>query len=288
MDAYTTWSPSGAPRAVVQILHGMAEHIDRYDRMARALNAVGYAVAGRNHRGHGPEAEALGYFADRDGWDVLLRDAHAVSLDLKKRYPGAPFFLLGHSMGSFLAREYALRYGGELDGLILSGTGFYPKALCVSGWLLAKASPKKKPAAMVNQIAFSGNNKPFAPGRTGFEWFSRDEREVDKYVSDPLCGFCFTGGAFADFFGGLLALTDESRLQNMPRELPVYFMSGDHDPVGRMGEGVKKVAEQFQKAGMKDVTVKLYPGARHELFNEINRDEVTFDLAEWLSDRMRK
>ena len=288
MDAYTTWSPSGAPRAVVQILHGMAEHMGRYERMAKALNEKGFAVAGRNHRGHGPEAETLGFFADRDGWDVLLRDAHAVSLDLKKRYPGAPFFLLGHSMGSFLAREYALRWGKELDGLILSGTGFYDKPLCAAGLLLAKLSPKKKPANFVNSIAFAGNNKPFSPGRTGFEWLSRDEKEVDKYVADPLCGFCFTGGAFADFFGGLLALTDESRLQNMPKELPVYFMSGDRDPVGQMGEGVKKAAEQFQKARMKDVTVKLYPGARHELFNEINRDEVTADLVDWLSGRVRK
>lgn len=288
MDAYTTWSPSGAPRAVVQILHGMAEHMGRYERMAKALNEKGFAVAGRNHRGHGPEAETLGFFADRDGWDVLLRDAHAVSLDLKKRYPGAPFFLLGHSMGSFLAREYALRWGEELDGLILLATGFYGKPLCAAGRLLAKLSPKKKPANFVNSIAFAGNNKPFSPGRTGFEWLSRDEKEVDKYVADPLCGFCFTGGAFADFFGGLLALTDESRLQNMPKELPVYFMSGDRDPVGQMGEGVKKAAEQFQKAGMKDVTVKLYPGARHELFNEINRDEVTADLADWLSGRIRK
>lgn len=288
MDAYTTWSPSGAPRAVVQILHGMAEHMGRYERMAKALNEKGFAVAGRNHRGHGPEAEALGFFADRDGWDAILRDAQEVSLDLRKRYPGAPFFLLGHSMGSFLAREYALRWGEELDGLILSGTGFYGKPLCAAGRLLAKLSPEKKPANFVNGIAFAGNNKPFSPGRTGFEWLSRDEKEVDKYVSDPLCGFCFTGGAFADFFGGLLALTDESRLQNMPKALPVYFMSGDRDPVGQMSEGVKKVAEQFQKAGMKDVTVKLYPGARHELFNEFNRDEVTFDLADWLSGRIRK
>ena len=285
MDHYRIWSPSAQPRAVVQIVHGMAEHIERYDRMAKALNGAGYLVCGRNHRGHGPEARLLGYFADEKGWDAILNDAHEVSLDIKKQYPGAPFFLLGHSMGSFLAREYALRYGKELDGLILSGTGFYPKGLCASGRMMAKLAPQKKPARFVNGIAFAGNNKPFAPGRTGFEWLSRDEKEVDKYVADPLCGFCFTGGAFADFFGGLLALTDEGRLQAMPKDLPVYFMSGDHDPVGQMGEGVRRVAEQFKKAGMKDVAVKLYEGARHELFNEINREEVVGDLTAWLREK---
>ena len=282
MEAYKIWAPSQPPKAIIQIVHGMAEHIDRYERTAKALNEAGFLVCGRNHRGHGPEAKLLGYFADEQGWDAILNDAHEVSLDIKKQYPGVPFILLGHSMGSFLAREYALRYGRELDGLILSGTGFYPKALCASGRMLAKLAPKKKPANFVNNIAFAGNNKPFAPGRTGFEWLSRDEKEVDKYVADPLCGFCFTGSAFADFFGGLLALTDESRLSAMPKDLPVYFMSGDRDPVGQMGEGVRQVAEQFKKAGMLDITVKLYPDARHELFNELNRDEVTADLIQWL------
>ncbi|MBR3741939.1 MAG: lysophospholipase [Clostridia bacterium] len=286
MEVYRIWSPSAAPRAIVQIVHGMAEHIDRYDRMAKALNEAGFLVCGRNHRGHGPEAELLGYFADKDGWEVILKDAHDVSEDVKKQHPGVPFFLLGHSMGSFLAREYALRYGKELDGLILSGTGFYPKALCASGRIMAKLAPQKKPANFVNNIAFAGNNKPFAPGRTGFEWLSRDEKEVDKYVADPLCGFCFTGSAFADFFGGLLALTDESRLSSMPKDLPVYFMSGDKDPVGQMGTGVRQVAEQFKKAGMKDITVKLYPDARHELFNELNREEVSADLTLWLNEHV--
>ena len=288
MEAYRIWKPASAPKAIVQIVHGMAEHIDRYDRPARALNEAGYLVCGRNHRGHGPKAEKLGYFADEKGWDAILGDAHDVSLDIKKQYPGVPFILLGHSMGSFLAREYALRYGGELDGLILSGTGFYGKPLCAAGRLMAKMSPKKKPADFVNGIAFAGNNKPFAPGRTGFEWLSRDEKEVDKYVADPLCGFTFTGSAFADFFGGLLALTDENRLQAMPKDLPVYFMSGDHDPVGQMGKGVQQVAEQFRQAGMKNVSVKLYKDARHELFNEINRDEVLSDLIRWLDGAVKR
>ena len=287
MEKYRIWKPESTPKAIIQIVHGMAEYIDRYDRPAKALNAAGYLVCGRNHRGHGPDAKLLGYFADEKGWEVILNDAHEVSLDIKKQYPGVPFILLGHSMGSFLAREYAIRYGSELDGLILSGTGMYGRPLCRAGKLMASLSPKKKPANFVNNIAFAGNNKPFAPGRTGFEWLSRDEKEVDKYVADPLCGFTFTGKAFADFFGGLEALTYENDLKAMPKELPVYFMSGDHDPVGQMGEGVRQVADQFKRIGMQDVTVKLYKDARHELFNEFNRDEVTADLIGWLNKKIQ-
>ena len=284
---YQIWKPEGTPRAIIQLLHGMAEHIARYERLAKKLNEAGYLVIGHNHPGHGPRAGLLGYFYDENGWDYLLAKAHAISKTITKEYPDLPFFLLGHSMGSFAAREYALRWGKELDGLILSGTGFYDKPLCAAGKLLAKLSPKKKPANLVNQVAFAGNNKPFHPARTAFDWLSRDEKEVDRYIADPLCGFVFTGGAFADFFGGLLALTDETRLAALPKSLPVYLLSGDRDPVGQMGEGVKKVAAQYKKAGLSRVDCRLYPGARHELFNETNREEVFRDLIAWLDGQMK-
>ena len=283
---YRIWKPEGDPRAIVQILHGMAEHIDRYDQLAKALNQAGYLVVGHNHPGHGPSADQLGYFADEKGWDVLLDTARLVNREIRAMYPDMPFILLGHSMGSFAAREYAIRWGTELDGLIISGTGFYPRALCTAGKLLAKLSPANKPAALVNQVAFAGNNKPFEPARTPFDWLSRDEKEVDKYIADPLCGFTFTGKAFADFFGGLLALTSETRLSAMPKNLPVYFLSGDRDPVGQMGKGVEQVSAQFRKAGIKNVQVKLYPLGRHEMFNEINRENVFADLIGWLDMKM--
>ncbi len=273
--AMRIWAPEGEVRAVVQIIHGMAEYIGRYERAALEMNRHGIAVAGLDLRGHGEQAELKGYFADRDGWDHLVTDAHDLTLLLKKRFPGVPFVLMGHSMGSFVAREYAIRYNSEIDALVLSGTGHYPKGLCMAGRLLAALSPRRSPARLVDKIAFSGNNKPFEPGRTPFDWLSRDEKEVDKYIASDLCGFCFTGSAFHDFFGGLIGLTKTDRLASIRKDLPVLLISGDADPVGQMGAGVKQTAEEYKAAGLQDVTCKLYPDARHELLNETNRDEVT-------------
>ena len=287
MEGYRVWKPASAPKGIVQLVHGMAEHIGRYERLAGALNRADCLVIGRNLRGHGPDAEQLGYFADHNGWQRMIDDLHADQKDIQQKYPSIPFFLLGHSMGSFLSRECAVQYGKELDGLILEGTGYFPRNVCRMGWMLAMLSPRRKPARLVDKIAFSGNNKSFRPKRTGFEWLTRDEEEIDRYMADPLCGFCFTGKAFWDFFVGMEALTYEDNLKMMPKELPVLFLSGDHDPVGDMGKGVGKVAEQFKAIGMRDVTVNLYQDARHELFNELNREQVTADLIEWLNNRIK-
>ena len=280
--------PIESPRAVVQLVHGMAEHMARYDRLAQALNAAGYAVVGHDHLGHGPLAkkEELGYFAPKDGWDHVIEDVHGVTRWAKERFPGVGVALLGHSMGSFAAREYLLRYGGELSACVLSGTGWHPAAVTAAGRAMAALCGVlggwQKPAAPVNRMGFGSYNKAFAPARTPFDWLSRDEKEVDKYIADPLCGFVFTARGFYDMFGGLAALGRLGRLEQMPKDLPVYFMSGDQDPVGGNGAGVNTVAEQFRAAGMRDVTVKLYAQGRHEMFNETNRDEVTEELIAWL------
>ena len=285
----SVWLPAGRARAVIQVFHGMAEHIARYDRPATELARRGYAVVGHNHQGHGRETprEKLGYFYDKDGWINIMEDGYAVTQMIKKRFPGIPVVLLGHSMGSFLAREYVLRYGDALGGLILSGTGWYPAPVCSAGALVAGVANPKKPAPFVDKMAFSGNNKAFTPARTPFDWLSRDKAEVDRYIADPYCGFTFTGRAFRDFFEGLRALTKLERLNAMPVKLPVYFMSGDRDPVGQMGKGVLEVAAQFRQAGLTDVSVHLYDGARHELFNETNRDEVLHELTVWLDEHFR-
>ena len=284
------WMPDEAPRGVFQIFHGMAEHIDRYDRMAHDLARKGFAVAGHNHKGHGTETpdDQKGYFYAEDGWRKIVEDGHAVSEYLRGRFPGLPLILMGFSMGSFMARDYAARYPGEPDALILVGTGWYSAALCHAGRLLARFSPQQKPAPQVDRIAFSGNNRFFQPSRTPFDWLSRNNAEVDKYIADPDCGFVFTGRAFYDMFTGLLGLTRLKALEHIPVDMPVCFISGDSDPVGQMSKGVLTVAQQFRDAGLKDVTVKLYHNARHEIFNEMNRDEGMADLAAWLEQTLRK
>lgn len=283
------WQPEKPVRAIVQIAHGMAEHIGRYHDTAAALCEKGFLVAGHSHRGHGTEwpQNRLGHFAHKDGWDKVLLDMHQVMTYLKNEYPGVPYVLLGHSMGSFAAREFALRYGKDLSALVLSGTGYYPKALCAAGALLASLFPADKPAPLMDKLVFSSNNASFTPARTPFDWLSRDSKQVDLYIADPRCGFVFTGASYKAFFKGLSALADESRLSLMHKGLPVYLLSGARDPVGQMGDGVKKVAQSLQKAGVQPVQVKLYPDARHELFNELNREEVLADLAAWLEDALR-
>ncbi len=283
--------PVDKPKAAVQLVHGMAEHMGRYDRLARALNAAGYAVVGHDHLGHGPAAkkEELGYFGPRDGWDCLIRDMKQVTDYMKQRFPGIKYALLGHSMGSFAVREYLIRFGKELDACVISGTGWHHAALASSARAMAAVSGAfswMKPANFVNKMGFGSYNKAFEPARTPFDWLSRDEKEVDKYVADPLCGFVFTARGFYDMFGGLKALSDLSRLKAMPGDLPVYFLSGEKDPVGGTA-GVNTVAGQFRDAGMRDVTVRLYPEGRHEMFNEINRDQVTADLIAWLDEKLR-
>jgi len=284
--ALCLWEPEKEPRGSVVISHGMAEHIARYSRLAQALNGAGYAVFGYNHLGHGDEAPVKGYFADKDGWGKAVSDIESVTAFAKTRYPKAPVALLGHSMGSFLAREYVLRHPKGMDALVLSGTGWHPKALCGFGRLMAGVmcalGDARAPSKLLDRLAFSANNKPFLPARTPCDWLSRDAAEVDKYLADPLCGFVFSAGGFSDLFSGLWTLSRLSRLRTLPKGLPVLLISGGADPVGGQGRGVKTIARQYREAGLQGVQVKLYPEARHELFNETNREEVTQDLVAWL------
>lgn len=285
--AVRLWEPMGAPRAVILISHGMAEHIDRYDRLGKHLTARGYLVAGYNHLGHGEEAPIKGWYAKQDGWGHAVEDLHQVMSWLQAQYPSIPHILLGHSMGSFLSREFVLRHPDSLDALVLCGTGWYPKQLAKAGLLPAKIlcalGREKKKSKFLDTLAFSSNNKPFKK-KDGlvYDWLSRDKAEVQKYADDPLCGFVFTAGGFRDLFNGLVALSDVNRLKRLPKDLPVHIISGDMDPVGGMGEGVRTVRDQYKDAGLTDVSMVLYEGGRHEIFNETNRNEVMDELADWL------
>ncbi len=281
------WPAQGEAKGIVQLVHGMAEHIHRYEDTAKALNAAGYHVVGHTHLGHGKLAKIQGYFADKDGWEAVLADTHSVRQWAQEQFPGAKHFLLGHSMGSFVARCYALRHS-DLDGLIISGTGHFEKPILTAGGIIAKVQGllggAAKPCKLLHSMNFDTNNKVVDNPKTGCDWLSRDEAQVAAYEADPLCGFMFTAKAYGDMFTGLGMLYPE-KLTAMNPEVPVYLFSGDHDPVGQLGAGVKQVHDELKVAGIKDLSMKLYEGGRHEMFNEINREEVWADLVSWLDAR---
>jgi alpha-beta hydrolase superfamily lysophospholipase len=283
------WLPEGPTKAVVQVAHGMAEHSDRYARFAERLTAAGYAVYASDHRGHGGTARTpheAGYFADRRGFETVVEDMHLLAEHAREEHPELPFFLFGHSMGSFLSRSFAARFGAELDGLVLSGTAGDPGALGKVGVGLATAQARLRGrrhiSGLMDQLTFGQYNAAFKPNRTKFDWLSRDEAEVDKYVADERCGNVFTSGFFVDLLSGLAAINSDGLVSRVPKDLPIHLVAGSLDPVGGKGKGVQKVADQYRRAGVADVSLKLWPEARHEVLNETNRDEVMQEVVGWL------
>ena len=284
------WQPArDLPRGVVQIVHGVAEHMGRYDWFARFLAGHGYAVCGADHLGHGrtgAEDGKFGYFGPRRGWELVTRDVRRLRLMAGDRFPGVPYFLLGHSMGSFLTRTYLCRYPGTVDGAILSGTGQESALLVGAGKalanLIAHIRGPEAVSPLVNELSLGSYNKQFRPNRTGADWISRDEKVVDAYLRDPWCTFTPTVGMFRDMLGGLQYIASPAALAQMDPDTPVYLFSGDRDPVGGNGAGVRKVYGYFEKQGTRDLTMKLYPGGRHEMLNELNREEVYADVLAWL------
>lgn len=278
------------PKAVVQIAHGMAEHIDRYNSFAKALTNEGYIVYGNDHRGHGKTAgslENLGYFADDNGWNLVVEDMHELTTMIKNDHGDLPIFLFGHSMGSFLSRTYIQRYGNDINGVILCGTGGDTGVLGNIGILLArneiKKMGKKYRSKKMDRLSFGNFNKAFKPNRTGFDWLSRDIKEVDKYIEDELCGEIFTAGFFYDMLTGLKDLNKKENIKKVPKELPIYFISGEKDPVGKNTKGVLQAINSYRKAGINDISYKFYKDGRHEILNELNREEVYKNIIEWLN-----
>lgn len=290
------WSPDPDTKVkgIVQIAHGMAETAARYERFADTLTRNGYIVYANDHRGHGKTAKRLqnvGYLADEDGFDWLVKDMHQLTNLIKKEYPDLPVFLFGHSMGSFAAQRYIMLYGKELKGTILSGSNGSAALLHNLGFMVAgfevKKNGRKTKSIRMNHLSFGTFNQAFKPNRTEYDWLSRDNAEVDKYIADPFCGGVFTAGFFYDFMKGLKELDKIKNVQLVPKDLPVYIMSGDKDPVGGSGKGVKKLFDTYQKCGMTDISIKLYPEGRHEMLNELNRDEVMKDIVEWLDSKLK-
>lgn len=285
------WRPDEgtAVKGVVQIAHGMAEHAGRYAPIADVLTARGYAVYANDHRGHGLTAatpDDLGHLADEDGWVKAVADLHALNRRIAGREGDAPIILLGHSMGSFMTQRYVCDYGDTITGAALSASAKSNPALVRAGGLIARFERlrlgRRGRSGLINAISFGAFNKPYKPARTDFDWLSRDESEVDKYVADPLCGFVCTTQTWVDFLAGLGANTRRENLANIRRDLPLYLFSGSEDPVSNRTKDLKPLTEQYRALGVKDVTERIYPGGRHEIMNETNRAEVLDDLTAWL------
>lgn len=283
------WLPDeGQPRAVVQIVHGVAEYAGRYDHFARFLTGHGFAVCGEDHLGHGKTVtdSKYGYFGKQNGWLTVTADVHQLRQLMGEKFPGIPYILLGHSMGSFLTRTYLCRYPGTVNGAILSGTGQERAALVGIGKAIASLISllwgPDTVSKLVNDLSLGAYNKQFKPNRTTADWICRDEAVVDKYLQDPFCTFIPTVGMYRDMLGGLQYISSDKALSRMDPNTPVYLFSGGQDPVGSNGVGVKKVHGYFKKYGTKDLSLKLYPGGRHEMLNETNKEEVYADVLAWL------
>lgn len=286
-----SWLPEGPPRAVVQLAHGMVEHTARYAHLGERLAGQGYAVYAADHRGHGSTAaspDELGHLGDEHGFAAVVDDLVALTDHLAAEHPGVPVVLLGHSMGSFLARAYAARHGDRLAGLILSGTAGDPGLPGRLGLRLATLEARVRgPRArsrLMEALTLGPYNRPFRPHRTRFDWLSRDEAQVDSYAADELCGGTATAGFYRDLYTGVLWVSEPSTYARIPAELPVHVVVGEVDPVGGAA-AAEEVGERLREAGVRDVTVRIWPGARHEVLNEVNRDEVEADLLTWLDAR---
>ncbi len=286
--------PNGEVRAVVQIVHGIAEHIVRYDDFMSFLASKGFVAVGTDHLGHGKSIEKedqLGFLADKDGWTYIVNDEEILRRAMKENYPNVPQIVFGHSMGSFVTRTHLIRFPGAFDAAIISGTGNQSPALVLGGLAMGNLVVALKGphhySKLLNNMAFGSYNKLYGEVRTEYDWLSRDEAQVDKYVADPLCGFIPSCSLFRDMMTGIKFITNQNNLENMNKDTPVYFMSGDMDPVGECGKGVKLAYDNFKKAGMKDVSIKLYKDGRHEMLNELNKDEVYADILAWINSKIK-
>jgi alpha-beta hydrolase superfamily lysophospholipase len=290
---------AGEPRAILHIVHGMAEHSNRYERLARRLGQDKIEIWAADQRGHGRTAAAekngpgsgarLGHCADKDGFSRVCADIDIINRGIARERPGVPVFLMGHSWGSFIAQSYIEQYEGRavnLAGCLLSGTrgpdGMRIKTGAAAMGFLAFIMGERNGSTLAKAAADGSYNKPFRPNRTPFDWLSRDEKEVDAYIADPFCGFLCSVGFYRDMARALKRIHRAEEMRKIRKDLPVYLFSGSADPVGGMGDSFAALAVAYRHLGIKDLETVLYPDARHETLNETNREEVTESLASWL------
>lgn len=278
-----------SPRALLVIAHGMAEHSGRYDHFARFLAENGFAVYMNDHAGHGRSAQVKGHFADKNGWDCVLRDLHALRLEAQQAHPGLPVFWMGHSMGSFLSRCYITRHGEGLSGCVLCGTmGKNPGAALGKALAMAQERLMGPRAAgkKLNRLATGTYNRRIQNPVNSSAWLSRDEKVCRDFEADPLSNFPFTAAGYRDLFTGLLEISSPQWAQGVPKDLPILLIAGEEDPVGDYGRGPRQVEGWLGQAGISDLTLKLYPGMRHEVLNELGKEQVYGDVLDWLLQRL--
>lgn len=284
--------PEGEVKAILQIAHGMVEFIDRYESFAEYLCSKGILVTGNDHLGHGGSVESRddwGYFGD-NGNEILIEDMYSLTKLTKEEYPDKPYFLLGHSMGSFYARQYLTCHGDELTGAIIMGTGMEDLNKIKAGMFLCKLMASVKGwryrSSFVNNMSFGAYNKKFEPARTKVDWLTKDESIVDWYLNEPRCTFTFTLNGYYQMFKGISNLYDQEKLNRIPKKLPIFFVSGKDDSVGSFGKEVEKSVESLKEAGIENIKLKLYPDDRHEILNETDKEVVYQDIYDWLMENM--
>lgn len=289
------WIPEGKICCILQIVHGMAEYIERYEELAMFFAEKGIMVTGEDHLGHGksvPRNGTYGYFCEQDPATVVVRDVHRLKKMNQEEYPGIPYVILGHSMGSFILRNYLFRYGTGIQGAIICGTGSQPKALvkvCLAvEWIQRLFLGSGHVAKMIDKMAFGAYNKRIPEHKTDFDWLCTDETVVQKYLADSMCGFTFTLNGFRTLFTLLDRLNREENLKQMPVELPVLFIAGTEDPVGNYGEGVYRAKRDFEKVPMQRLSLRMYDHCRHEILNEPIRKEIYEDIYKWLMGRVEE
>lgn len=287
------WIPEEEqPKAVVQLCHGMAEYIARYDDFGEFLSLNGYYVVGHDHLGHGKSisgSDKLGFFHEKNGNEYVVADIHNLRVKSEQKYPNIPYFIMGHSMGSFLVRQYIGMYGAGLAGAIVMGTGHQPTPILVAGRMLCRLQAIIHGwdfrSQLVDGMAAGGYEKHFADVTDGSNWLSRNPENVKKYKNDPMCGFMFTVNAYYHMFTGMIKMNQQEKSGKIPKKLPILLVAGQDDPVGNYGKSVKIVYKKYKEIGMQDVKLRLYENDRHEILNELDREIVFVDICKWLEKR---
>ena len=287
------WIPEQEVRAVLQIAHGMVEYVDRYHEFAEYLANQGIYVVGHDHLGHGQSVCSkgdYGYFPHIDGNKCVIGDIHKLRNMTSEKYADVPYFMLGHSMGSFLLRQYLTMHSKGLAGAVIMGTGHQPKMILSAGQMVCKIAALfkgwKHKSQFVNNLSFGSYNKKFEPAETSNDWLTSDKVKRDQYIEDPLCGYTFTVGAYYQMFEGMKVLDTKGSVDKIRKDIPVFFVAGAEDPVGEFGKGVQRIYEKYKAAGIKDVSIRLYKDDRHEILNETDREQVYEDLYHWIVSKI--